>query len=153
MFTLAFNSNCIRIQFESSTLIAFTRNFFFFLLHIKFESDNSHYPIRFRNTFSLIHIRCTLNCRVDTCYCKSELSEQVLGWNFVGIKKKKINIIMCKLSLGCSFLLLLINELRIITSCGWWCHIWIDRQVRHVHGVNILLNRLLSERLDNPLDQ
>ena len=48
-----------------------------------------------------------LNCRVDKYYCKSELSEQILGRNFVGIKKKMINISMCKLSFGVSFLVLL----------------------------------------------
>jgi hypothetical protein len=84
-------------------------------MRIEFESANSHYPIHFRNTFSLmrirlIRIRFALNCRVYTYYCKSELSEEVLGRNFVGIKKS-INISMCKLSFGFSFLLLLTYDL------------------------------------------
>jgi hypothetical protein len=80
-------------------------------MRTEFESANSHYPIHFRNTFllmriRLIRIRLELNCRVHTYYCKSELSEAVL----VGIKKS-INISMCKLSLGFSFLLLLTYDL------------------------------------------
>jgi hypothetical protein len=84
-------------------------------MRTEFESANSHYPIHFRNTFllmriRLIRIRLELNCRVHIYYCKSELSEEVLGRNFVGIKKS-INISMCKLSLGFSFLLLLTYDL------------------------------------------
>lgn len=49
------------------------------------------------------------------------LLKQVLGRNFVGIKKM-INSIMCKLSLGCSFLSLLINDVM------WLVTSYVDRQ-------------------------
>ena len=80
-------------------------------MRIEFKSANSYYPIRFTgNTFSLIRIRFTLNCRVNTCYCKSKLSEQVLWRICVRIKKRLLTLLSCVNFLLAVHLLLLIND-------------------------------------------
>jgi hypothetical protein len=77
---------------------------------IEFESSNSLQEYVFVNANSLIRVRFALNCRVDTCYCKSKLSEQLLWRNCVGIKKLLLTLLSCVNFPLVVHLLLLIND-------------------------------------------